>query len=119
LTFAWLERSWVAGFAKEAGGRVGCWHCVLLAPTHDLERGDGLIVVSSIARGTLARPGFPSLHTPRPGTWLSGVPFSGHMIMHGIMTPIPVEACLTLRGFLPLHCWFIIEDVDILYFSRG
>jgi hypothetical protein len=54
--------------AEEACGRAGSWHCVLPVPAHDLERDGGLIIVSSIARGTPAHTGFPSLQTSCPGT---------------------------------------------------
>jgi hypothetical protein len=37
------------------------------------------------------------------------------MTMQGITTLIPEKACLALWGFLPLHCWFIVGDGDILY----
>jgi hypothetical protein len=71
--------------------------------------------VSFIARRTPAHSRFPLLRTPHPGTQDVWVPFSDYVMMSDITTLIPVEACLALRGFLPLHGWFVFRDGGVFY----
>lgn len=51
-----------------------------------------------------------------PGNWLSRVLFPDCVVTPDVAVAIPPATRLTLRGLVPLYCWFVIRyRVDLHY----